>query len=186
MFIKLLYKNKTTQDLGTKRISICTLKYVMLHMCDKHMYICNVDVPKDATIEIVGKQTYASKIILRECYTIENHPLWDDLNTCMEIAKTCLCGLKYIKVQTPEICKLLIMRSPMEIRYVKDQTNVLCIRAVSKRGISVQYIRIKTYEICLAAVKQDGLALEYIEDQTPEICLHAVKQNGDALRYVKC
>jgi hypothetical protein len=88
--------------------------------------------------------------------------------------------------QTPEICRamLLINKNGYTLKYVAVQTLELCLAAVRQNGLSLEYVFNKTLEICLEAVSQDGTALQFVVDQTPELCLVAVKQNGYALRYV--
>jgi hypothetical protein len=70
------------------------------------------------------------------------------------------------------------------LKYVNIQTPELCLEAVREDGYTLQYVHIQTPEICLAAVREDGYALKYVNTQTPEICLEAVKQNGYALQFV--
>jgi hypothetical protein len=70
------------------------------------------------------------------------------------------------------------------LRFVQIQTPEICLEAVKQDGYALKFVKIQTPEICLAAVKQEGYALQLVNIQTPEICLEAVKQNGYALQYV--
>ena len=71
------------------------------------------------------------------------------------------------------------------LRYVQMQTEEICLAAVKQKGYALRYVQMQTEEICLAAVKQSGYALAYVQMQTEEICLAAVKQDGYVLEYVQ-
>ncbi len=94
-------------------------------------------------------------------------------------------ALEYVKVQTPEICLAAVQQRGWALEYVKVQTEEICLAAVKKNGRALKYVKEQTTEICLAAVQQNGYALQFVKDQTPEICLEAVKQDGGALQWVE-
>ena len=48
------------------------------------------------------------------------------------------------------------------LKYVSVQTPEICLEAVKQNGYALQFVSVQTLEICLEAVKQDGDALKYV------------------------
>ena len=80
---------------------------------------------------------------------------------------------------------LFIESNPMYIKFLKVQTDELCRLAVSVDPMTLQFVRVQSDEICRTAVSNNGLALKYVKVQTEEICRIAVKNNKDAATYVQ-
>jgi len=108
-----------------------------------------------------------------------------DVNKTLKWVVQSGLNIKYVKVQTPEICLAAVKQEGEALQYVKDQSPEIYLAAVKQDGNALQYIKDQSPEVCLAAVKQNGYALPYVKDQSPEVCLAAVKEYGDVLRYVK-
>ena len=51
------------------------------------------------------------------------------------------------------------------LKYVIVQTPEICLESVKKNGYVLQYVFVQTSEICLEAVKQDGDALQYVSSE---------------------
>lgn len=79
-----------------------------------------------------------------------------------------------------------IRKEPLTIKYITMQTEDLCKLAVSKNAEAFKFVGKQTPQICKIALKQNGLLLEYISnyDQTEENCIDAINQNALALQYV--
>lgn len=92
-------------------------------------------------------------------------------------------ALRYVREQTPDVCKEAVRSRSFALQFVREQTQEICLAAVYQNGRALQFVREQTPEICLAAVKDDGYSLEYVQEQTPEICLAAVKNQGSAIYF---
>jgi len=124
-------------------------------------------------------------------------------------------ALKYVDVQTEELCRLSIQKNGLCLRFVADKnlTYELSKLAVENNGMAIKYVKGKflTYELIYSAVKENGSAIQFInkkyitenlsklavqqcgenlkfisdENQTKEICEIAVQKDGLALEYVR-
>ena len=70
------------------------------------------------------------------------------------------------------------------LRYILVQTEELCLLAVEQNPLALEFIEVQTYEMCLLAVKRNGLTLMWVDNQTLELCLEAVANNIAAIKYV--
>jgi hypothetical protein len=96
-------------------------------------------------------------------------------------------ALRFVKKQTPEICRRAIQCDAAALSYVKKQTPSLCLLAVTNKWHSLQYVKKQTPKICMTAVQQSGSALRYVhkENQTKELCEIAVRSRpAIAPKYV--
>ena len=75
--------------------------------------------------------------------------------------------------------------NPSYIRYLKVQTDEICRLAVSVDPMVLQFVRVQSDEICRVAVSINGLALKFVRIQTDEICRIAVKNTKEAAKYVE-
>ena len=147
-------------------------------------YIRKVTFPKDAQIYCEEHKYKCHQLILgerKEFYLDEYLPREEVLAVVQQYPE----ALKYVKVQTEEMCLAAVQKHAWALKYVLNQTPEICLAAVHKNGWDLEYVKEQTPGICLVAVQQYGLALEYVKEQTPEICLAAVKQYPKALEYVK-
>lgn len=94
--------------------------------------------------------------------------------------------LRYISVQTDELCLTAVQQNGNAVKYVQHPTTKIYMAAVQQYGHALGDIKEKdrTPELCLAAVQNDGKALIDVPQQTDALCLAAVQKDGEALRYV--
>ena len=57
------------------------------------------------------------------------------------------------------------------LKYVAIQTPEICLRAVENYGDALRFVAIQTPEICLKAVENDGDALQYVKIQEIELLI---------------
>lgn len=94
--------------------------------------------------------------------------------------------LKYIKHQTPEICKVALKNDGLTLKYVKNKTYDMCIIALKENGLALEFVNEseQTNNICMIAVKQNGLALKFVKKQNTKICIEAIRKNINAISYI--
>ena len=136
------------------------LKYYFYKM----KYCWDIVIPDDATIHIYPDYYKSNKFILSNKRNIKDLKCWNNM----------------------KFCKYVVKQNPYAIKYVKIQTPDMCMSAVKHRGYLLKYIKIKTYDICLEAVKQYGMSLEYVSEKfkNERLCIEAVKKTGYALKFV--
>ena len=78
-----------------------------------------------------------------------------------------------------------VSRDGLALRFITMQTPELCLRAVMQNSDALQHVYNQTETICIIAVNRNGLALRFVKNQSYAICSAAVKQNSDALQYVR-
>lgn len=151
------------------------------------LYYANVTISDDSDIIIGPKNDISSSnVILSEIKELTEHELWYDEDFCKKVLVKYHYILKYVKCQTPEICKLAVDFFADNFQFVHDKTYDLCLIAVKNNGLMLQFIDNQTYELCLEAVKNNGWALQYVKlDQTDELCLEAVKSKSETLQFVQ-
>jgi hypothetical protein len=92
--------------------------------------------------------------------------------------------LEHVKEQTEELCMLAVLQPGYgAIRHAKFQNLAMCLIAVRDNGYDLQHVNkeFKTHDVCMAAVQRFGWAIEFVENKTAEICEAAINQSGLAL-----
>jgi hypothetical protein len=175
--------------------------------CSKYTHICDIEIPSNAQVHHYKYKSKTSKMIIKTHMPIEDHSVFEDKEFVSKFVKRNGSALRFVKVQTPEICLAAVKRNGSVLRFVKEQTSKICLAAVKQdeyalfavknqtpeicmiavkeNGNIINFVKEQTHEMCMVSVKQEGLNILFVKEQTPEICLAAVKQNGWALEYVK-
>ena len=147
--------------------------------------------------EIEKEQVYARDMVqIKPLFFVEG----EIIDVCA--ARDILAGLKlkFVHVQTLELCFAAEAYIPALLKYLRETTDAplhyalassgkelseICSEALDQNGLTLQFCDFKTPEACLKAVQQNGLALEFVEEQSTEVVLAALKQNKKAFRFVE-
>lgn len=212
-------RNGLCEGAGLYFTSLESLPFWAVRMFKPDSFVFKVDIPEEALVyedARMSKTWKANAIVLSEPMSaldfIDLHIKAGNYDA-MSIVRLGLDGLKFVKAQTPEICRAAVSLNPTAIKYVREQSPELCFMAVRAYGMALEYVRavdcqqyeeiclaavqkngealrhvaincLRYEEICFAAVRQSGMGLQYVQNKTPEICLAAVEENGFALRCV--
>ena len=172
----------------TGRSSYATFSH-LLDFFDANDLITEVTIPDDAQTRPARDyiQWISDKIILGDRIKLKDLPEWWDIKQCEYMLRQNDKAFQYVKVQTPELCKLAVQENGYALQFVKVQTYELCEIAVQLKGCALQYVkdRFKTYDLCKLAVQQDGYAIHDVKNQTRELCIIAVQKNGFAIEAVR-
>lgn len=94
-------------------------------------------------------------------------------------------AMKYVKEQTPEICKFALRQNIEAMKYIKDQTEDLCRYAIDIDPETIRFMKNPSLDVCKKAILYDAELIRFVENQTPELCMMAVKKYGGAIDYIK-
>ena len=165
------------------------LKY-LANFIEYGVLIADVELPYDASIYVdpEGIKWKADKIILKNIKPIQDHPCWNDPDFCYRAVSHYYKCLKYVKKQTHNLCKSVIMYHDA-ISYIRKQTLQLCIMALKHNPDSIQYIHVKTPELCMIAIINDQYTIAFstiVDAMYPslDLCITAMRINGDDLKFV--
>jgi hypothetical protein len=76
-------------------------------------------------------------------------------------------------------------RMSYALRYVKVQTDEICLAAIGNFSYALYYVKNQTDKICLTSVKEYGWTLKFVKNQTKEICEAAVETSPCARFFIK-
>ena len=125
--------------------------------------------------------------LMKEALDVKKSSKYKNNNSINLLQSTnMLFQLRYVKEQTPELCKMAITKNGLALEYVKkEQAPKLCEIDVNQNGYALELIKEQTPELCEIDINQNGYALELVKEQIPELCKMASQQNHYVFEFVK-
>lgn len=168
-----------------------------------------VNIPDDAEVYMNQKVIQCTKIIAGPEVVIEEMPEWSQDDYCLGMVSIAPECIKFVKNQTPAICKIAIEGSSNIIKYIKEPSLAMQIHSINDAWWNFKGLPNKTRELCEIAVlandynfrhvpndiktpdfnipflQNNGLLLQHIPEPTEDEINIAISENGLAIQYVK-
>lgn len=110
---------------------------------------------------------------------------WDDEFECQQSVISDGMNLKYVKLQTPEICMAAVTNNGWALQYVRKQTKEMCKVAVSNNGMALEFVKHQTEEICKLAVQNNPLSFRFVKDPSDEFTMFAIFEDTRNIRFAR-
>jgi competence CoiA-like predicted nuclease len=181
-------------------------------LLDNDNSIFNILEPKTDNLIIYALQNNIDiNEYIKENPTIINFIKKNNYELCKKLLSLNGLLLKYIDMQTDELCIIAIKNNINAYEYIKNKTYELNKKILNVNGLTIQFIKnidfniellliaiannknaIKYCDISILShenlkyfLKKDGLLLQYIKEQTEDLCKIALKQNINSYTYIK-
>jgi hypothetical protein len=138
--------------------------------------------------------TYSSEILKTNRFILGEFQTFEDffcINPHLRLPAVTQNGLmlKYIKDQTPEMCKAAVKQNAKALLYVNNKNSNFYIDLILEAAVhddhTMYYVENQTEELCLKVARLNGMAIIGMKIISEKIIYEAIKQNGFVLGIVE-